>query len=255
MYIAIEVGGTTLRIAGVNQLHDVHTMQTTHFSLTHTFEKDFSTLLDEITNLSQGKIEGIGVSLTGALNEDNSVMIDEAPNLIEWLHVPIKKLLSDKFNCPVFMDNDANIAGIGEAIYGAGKGENFAYCIWGTGIGGALIKMQHNRPTIERLNWYDYFEAWEEDCGGAKIQEHFGKSGAELSEEEWSQVMTSFAKHLHIFIDRVHPSTIIFGGGIALKQKQRLMTVTQQFSETIQVTGLGDNTGLFGCFALLKNNL
>lgn len=256
MYIAIEVGGTTLRIAALNQLDDVPSMEKTTFTLTHDFEKDFSQLSQIIHQLSPIQVEGIGVSLTGALNEDNSVMIDEAPNLEEWLHVPIKKLLFEKFDCPVFMDNDANIAGLGEAIYGAGKGSSFAYCIWGTGIGGALITRQNNKPIITRLNWYDYFEAWEEDCGGAKIQEYFGKSGAELSDGEWLQIMDNFAKHLHTFIDRLHSSKIIFGGGIAIKQKNRLMEVAKKFPEVIiEIAELGDDAGLFGCFALLKNNL
>lgn len=256
MFIAIEVGGTTLRVAAVTKLTDVHSMQKKLFPLTHNFDADFSKLFQTINQLSQGTVDSIGVSLTGSLNEDNSVMIDEAPNLTEWLHKPIKQMLTEHYHCPVFMDNDANIAGLGEAVYGAGKSADFAYVIWGTGIGGALIHLQDDKPTVGRLNWYDYFEKWEEDCGGAKIKEHFGRSGNELSEDDWSQVMSNFAKQLRIFVDRTKPSKIIFGGGIALKQQNRLFTVAEDFPKvTIQLAELGEDTGLFGCFALLKNSL
>ena len=63
-----------------------------------------------------------------------------ATNLKDFVDFPVAKTLSDALGLPVFMDNDANVAGLAEALVGAGKNEPIVYYIThSTGIGGALV--------------------------------------------------------------------------------------------------------------------
>ena len=63
-----------------------------------------------------------------------------ATNLPGFENYPICEKLSERFNLPVFIDNDANVAGLAEAILGAGKGKPSCYYVTiSTGIGGAFI--------------------------------------------------------------------------------------------------------------------
>ena len=84
-------------------------------------------------------VEGIGIGVPGPVDVIKGSMI-MATNLPGFENYPICDKLADRFNLPVFIDNDANVAGLAEALLGAGK--NYPTCYYvtiSTGIGGAFI--------------------------------------------------------------------------------------------------------------------
>ena len=84
-------------------------------------------------------VEGIGIGAPGPVDTVYGVMI-MASNLPGFENYPICAKLKQRFNLPVFIDNDANVAGLAEAILGAGKDYPTNYFITcSTGIGGALV--------------------------------------------------------------------------------------------------------------------
>ena len=88
---------------------------------------------------NQFHIEGIGIGAAGSVSSKNGT-VSNPPNIPGWGVVNIFKIIKDEFNIPVFIDNDANAAAIGEMLYGAGKDFNsFALVTLGTGVGGGLI--------------------------------------------------------------------------------------------------------------------
>ena len=76
-------------------------------------------------------------------------LIYKAPNFVGWEDVPIVRLLEDRLGVPVILENDANAAGYGEWMLGAGRGtRDMIYLTISTGIGGGLIidgKIHHGR--------------------------------------------------------------------------------------------------------------
>jgi len=85
-----------------------------------------------------GRIRGIGV---GAPNGNfYTGNIEYAPNLPWSGVIPIAKMMSDKFQLPVTLTNDANAAAIGEMMYGAAKGmRDFIMITLGTGVGSGIV--------------------------------------------------------------------------------------------------------------------
>lgn len=84
-------------------------------------------------------ISSIGVGAAGQIDRQNGLLI-AAANL-DCYDLNIKGILSEKFNIPVFVGNDVEIAAIGEQKFGAGKGCNDFVCVFvGTGVGSAIIK-------------------------------------------------------------------------------------------------------------------
>lgn len=62
------------------------------------------------------------------------------PNLPQWNGFPMCDALEDLLGVPLFIDNDANVAGLGERVFGAGKTlSDFVFVTLGTGIGGAVV--------------------------------------------------------------------------------------------------------------------
>ena len=81
---------------------------------------------------------GIGIGAAGLIDGANGVVLS-APN-IAWENVPLRQMVADRIDLPVVIDNDANVAAWGEALYGAGKGYGDQIMLTvGTGIGGGII--------------------------------------------------------------------------------------------------------------------
>jgi glucokinase len=84
------------------------------------------------------QVVGVGAGIAGFLQADEGIVIF-SPNLL-WRDVPVKRVLQDLLDVPVAIDNDANVAALGEAWSGAGRGITNLVCFTlGTGVGGGII--------------------------------------------------------------------------------------------------------------------
>ncbi len=85
------------------------------------------------------QVEGIGIGAPGPLDSRTGILF-APPNLKGWRNVPLRQILYDEFSLPVYLGNDANLAGLGEHVYGAGRGvPDMVYITVSTGIGGGVI--------------------------------------------------------------------------------------------------------------------
>ncbi len=100
--------------------------------------KDHILMLLDKSKFSKNDLEGIGIGCPGAINAPKGV-VDYANNL-GWVKVPLVAKLKEYFNVPIYISNDANVAALGEAIYGSGKQYNNSVMITlGTGVGGGIV--------------------------------------------------------------------------------------------------------------------
>lgn len=98
-------------------------------------------LLEE-SGKSFTEISSIGIGSAGQIDRKNGIIIG-APNL-DCYNLNLKEILQNKFNIPVFVANDVEVATIGEQKFGAGKGCTDFVCVFvGTGIGSAIVKNGH----------------------------------------------------------------------------------------------------------------
>lgn len=84
-------------------------------------------------------IAGIGVVTPGPLDPRTGVLF-HAPNIPAFKNVPILESVQNRFSLPTLVDNDANAAGLAEALFGAGIGHHYVlYVTVSTGIGTGII--------------------------------------------------------------------------------------------------------------------
>jgi len=84
------------------------------------------------------RIRGIGIGAPGITLHPKGI-VTLAPSL-GWHNLPLKDILSERFSLPVFVENDVNLAALGELGFGAGRGARHLVCISiGTGIGAGII--------------------------------------------------------------------------------------------------------------------
>ena len=83
---------------------------------------------------------GIGISSPGPVDPRSGVVV-EPPNLgADFRDVPLANEIEDAIGLPAFLDRDTNVAALGEAAFGAGRGEpDFIYLTVSTGVGGAIV--------------------------------------------------------------------------------------------------------------------
>lgn len=93
----------------------------------------------KISNVSTKDLLGIGIGAAGPQNIKSGFLLTP-PNFPGWKKVQIVKPFKKHFKCPVYLNNDANAAAVGEWLFGAGKGlRHLVYMTISTGIGGGII--------------------------------------------------------------------------------------------------------------------
>ncbi|MEC4675876.1 MAG: ROK family protein [Nitrospirota bacterium] len=132
--IGIDIGGTNLRAGLVSEEGEI-----VRKIKKPTTEKVFESITEAIGEIRHDEVVGIGLGVAGLIDRENgSVLVSSSLHAIEGMNLvdEIKKI----FNVPVFIENDANIAALGEKAGGAGRGfRNFVLLTLGTGIGGGII--------------------------------------------------------------------------------------------------------------------
>ncbi len=100
---------------------------------------DLEIMRSLIYSLSKPKPAAIGVSFGGPVDATTGT-VRLSHHVPGWENIPLKDLLEEEFGIPVSVDNDANVAALGEQRFGAGQGYNSLFYITiSTGVGGGWI--------------------------------------------------------------------------------------------------------------------
>ena len=138
--IGIDLGGTNVRVAKVSEAGEILQVLTSPSYANDGPDKvvaNVVALINQIEHLEE--CVGIGIGVPGPVDTLRGVMT-MSTNLKGFENFPFAKTLEETFNKPTFVDNDANVAGLAEALLGAGKDHPIVYYIThSTGVGGALV--------------------------------------------------------------------------------------------------------------------
>ena len=141
-YIGVDIGGT--KCAVVRGDKEGNVTAKVRFSTT-TPAQTQATIYETVQRLiAEGKALGespvaIGVSCGSPMDSGRGI-IQEPPNLLGWVDVPITDELTRRTGLPAFLCNDANACALAEWRFGAGRGtRNMVFCTFGTGFGAGLI--------------------------------------------------------------------------------------------------------------------
>jgi glucokinase-like ROK family protein len=82
---------------------------------------------------------GIAVGVPGLVDQETGSVLF-APNM-GWVGVPLRSLLQERFAAPIYVDNEANLAALGEYYFGVAQGyENVLFLSIGVGLGGGIVQ-------------------------------------------------------------------------------------------------------------------
>jgi glucokinase len=140
--IGIDIGGTNITVALVTGngeiLRKIRFPTRAEEGKTKTIKCILKALGAIMKGLRSNSIEGIGIGAAGDIDQDRGV-VRFSPNLL-WKDVPIVRLIREKFNLKVVLDNDANAAAWATYVLETGRKVKNLLCITlGTGVGGGII--------------------------------------------------------------------------------------------------------------------
>jgi glucokinase len=143
--IGLDIGGTKCAVIyGVTDGESLRIMDKKSFPTTDvnaTIQELLSTtsILMEQHALNSENTKAIGISCGGPLDSRKGLVMSP-PNLKDWNNIPIVRIVSEQFNIPAAIQNDANACALAEWKYGAGKGvQNMIFMTYGTGLGAGFI--------------------------------------------------------------------------------------------------------------------
>lgn len=142
--IGVDLGGTNLRIAAVDDKGTLVEKITTGTQVKLGRDAVIDEMVAAIQSLSskfqhRDHLVGVGIGVPGIIDKRTG-MLRESPNLPGWDDYPVRDVIESKLQSPVFLENDANAAALGEAWLGAAKGhQDMAMITLGTGVGGGIV--------------------------------------------------------------------------------------------------------------------
>jgi predicted NBD/HSP70 family sugar kinase len=273
-YVVFDIGGTKTRIAtsvDLKEFKDVRSYKTPP-----TFKegmKQFSETVAELTD----DVTAIAGGIRGRLAEDKSG-IENDGKLTKWAGESLVGHLKELYgDIPVFLENDAAIAGVGEAVFGGGAGLDIvAYHTVSTGVGGAKIEHGeideanigfepgHQILDIDRTILGDeIMPTLENMVSGTAVKQRFGVEPYEIPQSDvlWDDLAGYLAQGLRNTILYWSPDAIVLGGSMIIGDpaikidaiRKATAEALNNFEPTplIVEAQLGDEAGLWGGLALL----
>jgi len=228
--------------------------------------KLFSETAHELTGGRKIKIAVGGVA--GVMDKERTKLV---VGNIKWSNKPLKKEMEWRIGAPVAIENDAALAGLGEAVYGAGKGYNIVvYATVSTGVGGAKIvgkriveSAMGFEPGRQIIDYKRPNKVLQDYVSGRALEKKYRKHPSEIRDPRvWEETTKLLAVGLHNSLLHWSPDVVVLGGsmmlkrpGISLSRVRAHLKITLPFPQMpkIKQAALGDLGGLYGALSFVQD--
>jgi glucokinase len=242
-FIGIEIGGTKLQIVAgddngmiTERLRFAVAPRDGGAAIREQIEKALPDFVDK-TNA-----QAIGIGFGGPVDWETGCIC--CSHQIEgWSEFPIQTWHSEMIGLPVRVDNDANVAALGEALHGAGRGRHTVfYVTLGSGVGGGLVvggkiyygakpgesEIGHVRLDRSGTTVESRCSGWAVDKkmrdakladtngGEAKVLRQLVETGNPVAQKVLVETSDDLAFGLSHVVHLFHPEIIVLGGGLSL---------------------------------------
>lgn len=227
--IGVDIGGTKVEASRINgqKIEQTARKLITQNGSEKRITEDVIATIEKVFDES---VSGIGVGVPSIVDVKKGIVYD-VHNIPSWKEVHLKNILENKFNVPVYVNNDANCYAVGEKHFGKGKNfSNMIGLIVGTGMaGGIIINNQlyngHNcgagefgmMPYLD--HYYEYYSS------GQFFKNKHNTTGEDLfnaakkGEKKALKIFDEFGVHLGSAIIAIlyayDPEIIILGGSVS----------------------------------------
>lgn len=281
--IGIDLGGTKIYTAiscdgKVNEFVKIPTEADKGFDVVFNNIVNSIYMVAEKASVTMDDVEKVGIAVPGPVNYSKGLVYD-CPNIKGWKNVPVRELLEEKINKPVFVENDARAAALAEAKFGSGMNHvNFVYITISTGIGsGIIINREIYRGADGAAGETGQMRnsdgsIFEKTAAGPAILNEFGikpedmkgkiEAGDKTALEAFEKITDRIAIVLGNITTLLNPEVFVVGGGVSnigelfietleKKTKSNAFSISGQ-TVFIRKAALGGESGVLGAIAIIK---
>ena len=142
--IGVDLGGTNIATGVIDENYKIIGRGKVKTRAPRPAEAIFDSIKEAVdmavvnAGISYDEITSVGIGTPGSVNKDTGAI--EFSNNLKFHNVPAKAMLEERLKKPIYLENDANAAALGEAVAGSGHGvKNFVAVTLGTGVGSGII--------------------------------------------------------------------------------------------------------------------
>ena len=276
VYAGLDIGGTKLLVASADETGRI--LKRTRAETPPARDEGLRLINAMIDEAGEGRpLDGIGVAIGGPL--DFAAGVVSPLHQPEWKNVPLREILHKRWQCPVSIDVDTNVAALGEYRAMGETAARFLYLTISTGMGGGFIvdgkvyrgsRGGHPEPAHISIHFRCSnpenisCECGAPDCleslvSGNGIRRIYGRPAEELTEEQWDEVAYNLGQGLRNLSTLYCPDIISLGGGISTGRGERLLQPAVSIMKEhlrlvnppqVRISRLGYDTALVGAISI-----
>lgn len=264
MYLGIDIGGTKTLIALLNNQGVIK--ERLRFPTPKFYTEFLKQVAINVANLSTNEFVAAGVAAPGRIDREHGIAKDFGN--LPWHDVPLQRDLHKLLKCPVVLENDANLAGLSEAML-IPQHACVLYVTISTGIGTGIITNRTIDPEFAdsegghiMLEHKDKLQPWESFASGQAIVKRFGKRASDINDQKtWKIITHDIALGLYDLIAFIQPDAVVLGGGVLthfnkfenllLEELRRYQTPLTPIPPILQARR-PDEAVVYGCYDLAK---
>lgn len=219
MYIGVDVGGTKTLVAVLDE-HGV-IKERVKFPTPKKYDNFLLELRHAAAHLKHQDFKAGTVGLPGKLDRRHGRALSFGN--LAWKNIPVQADVEKILNCPILIENDANLAGLSEAMLQP-KYETVLYFTISTGIGTGFVHRQQLEPSMldmegghVLLEHKGQLMRWEDFASGRAIYNHFNKKVADIPAGDtaaWHYIVRNLTPGMFANIAITQPDLIVIGGGV-----------------------------------------
>ncbi len=228
-----------------------------------------ATLIEFIHEKYAGKtIDAIIIGVPGMVKDNRAIWCEN----LGWKDFDLARPIHKAFHCPVWLENDANLAGLAETKALPTIPAMSLYVTISTGIGTGIITEGKINPGLAQsegghsLVEYDgALRQWESFASGQAIYRTYGKYARDIqSKSTWRQIADKISRGFLPIIPILQPEVIIIGGSIGTYFDRYYTTLRQLLDDhlpphiirpEIRQAAHPEEAVVYGCYYYAKDRL
>lgn len=265
MYLAIDIGGTKTLVASLTNEGVI--AEQIRFETPKSYVDFIDILAETIAQLEAKEFVACGVGAPGKIDREKGAVV--AFGNLPWKNIPIQADIKKIARCPVAVDNDANLAGLSEAMLLKDKYNRVLYVTVSTGIGTGFIVNQAINPALADsegghllLEHNGKLMRWEDFASGKAIVKRYGKRAHDITDDTtWKHIARDLAVGFIDLIAVAQPEVIVIGGGVGNyleRYKKHLVEILKRYEmPMVQIPPMlqakrPEEAVIYGCYDLAK---
>lgn len=267
MYGAIDVGGTKTLLAVFDDAGNV--IEQFKFPTPPAYSDFLAELEKAWDGLQNHDVRALAIAMPGSVDREHGLV--HAFGNLTWRDIPVHADVEKITHCPVLIENDANLAGLSEAVLLLPEFRKTLYITISTGIGTGIVVDGTIDPAFADSEGGDIMiehngilQKWESFASGKAIVAKYGKRASELDDPDaWRAISRDFAIGFLDLIAVVQPDVIVIGGGVGThfhKYGDFLVAELKKYENPmlpippIRQAQRAEEAVIYGCYELAKKS-